>query len=391
MYNIALLTNVFFPVVNGVVHSIHLLSKGLKKLGFNVSVIHSQHPNSNTEKLSLDYNLLPLPSIYFPNFDYCIPNPFFLKREINNISKKFDILQINHPFLIFKLAKDLKKRDKNLKVIFVYHTQYDQYHHYAKFIPKFLYRFFLDNHLKEVFSFVDFVVFPSLSFMNSVKNKFHIFRDKFIFIPNPVDVDHMKNFDSYKVSELKNKYNLNGKFVLGFVGRLEKEKNLFFLLEIFKNVVDKLNNPDDIRLILVGGGTQYKELIDYSLKLNLDKYVIFTDKVDYNEIQNYYRLIDLFVSVSFTEVKPLSYLESLASGVPILAIRAFGADDLIIDNYNGFLVEQNYKENMVRKIVEFYQKRSVFQKLKVNSIASAEKYSYISISKQYVDLYKSLL
>ncbi|MCX7972784.1 MAG: hypothetical protein N2657_06220, partial [bacterium] len=76
--NIAILTNVFFPVTNGVVHSIHLLSRGLKELEKNVSVISSEHPKFNQQIISqynINYNVVKLKSIYFPGIDYCIPNP----------------------------------------------------------------------------------------------------------------------------------------------------------------------------------------------------------------------------------------------------------------------------------------------------------------------------
>lgn len=395
---VALLTNVFFPVVNGVVHSIHLLSKGLVKHGLKVSVVSSKHPKFNFELLSkyqINYNLIKLNSIYFPKVDYCIPNPLTLKQEVKKIDVEPNIIQINHPFIIFKMAKMLKKYNENSKVVFIYHTQYEQYYHYFKLMPKFLYERFLYNHLKEVFSFVDAVIFPSLSIKKSVEEKFDKFSRKFIFISNPVDLDHIENYSEKKVIELRKKYNLEGCFVLGFVGRLEKEKNLYRLIEFFREFLDffRLSNPDGkVKLILVGGGSEYNNLVKYVELLNIMDYFVFTDKVPYDEIPNYFRLIDVFVSFSLTEVKPLSYLESLSAKVPIISFKTFGADDLIIDGYNGYLIEynDNYKKNFIHTIYELYKSKELLSTLKENAYNSSKNYHYLNISKKYMDVYYDL-
>ncbi len=393
---INLLTNVFFPITNGVVHSVHLLAKGLSELDNNVNVIFSKHPQFSWQVANIygiNYNLINLPSLYLANVDYCIPNPLFIKKELKKLNLVPDVIQINHPFIIYRISKFFKDKNPKAKTIFVYHTQYEQYHHYVKFIPKILYQNFLNFHLREIFNFVDYVVFPSMSIKKTMEKKFYEYREKFHFISNPVDLDHIRRTDSENVQKLKDLYCLNNSFVLGFVGRLEKEKNLFALIDLFKKVVSFFGEKESkIKLLIVGYGREYSNLVSYVRNLGLQDRVIFTGKVDYKDISDYYRLIDLFVTLSLTEVKPLAYLESLAAGVPILAYKTFGADDLIINEYNGFLIEnsKSSENQFINIIYSIYNNPELRQKLKLNAIKSTDKYNYLMISKQYLDIYLHL-
>jgi len=393
VFNVAFLSNVFFPVTNGVVHSLHLLAKGLKKLNTNTFLITSKHPNFNKEvinKYHVNYEVISLPSIYFKKIDYCIPNPltiFFIDKFISN--KKIDILQLNHPFLIYNISKKIKKINKNLRKVFVFHTQYDVYHNYVNFIPYNIYNKFIWNHLNEVISTVDVVVVPSKSMITKIKdnisNKYY---QKLIYISNPVDIDFINNnIDFNKVNYLRDYYKLGGKFVLGFVGRIEKEKNIETLLEFF---VKNFKDHNNIVLLIVGGGSILKILKN---KYSNFENIIFTGKIPHEEIGIYYKLMDIFISLSLTEVKPLAYIEALAMGVPIIAIKTIGADDLIINDYNGFLVEytQNYQKKLLELILSLINNNELLNDLKINALNSAKEYHYLKISEKYLNLYNELM
>jgi 1,2-diacylglycerol 3-alpha-glucosyltransferase len=392
-FNVAFLSNVFFPVTNGVVHSLHLLAKGLKKLNTNTFLITSKHPNFNEEvirKYHVNYEVISLPSIYFKKIDYCIPNPlsiFFIDKFISN--RKIDILQLNHPFFIYNISKKIKKINKNLRKVFVFHTQYDVYHNYVNFIPYKIYNKFIWTHLNEVISSVDVVVVPSKSMISRIKdnisNKYY---QKLIYISNPVDLDFINSsIDFNKVNYLKEYYKLKDKFVLGFVGRIEKEKNIEALLEFFvKNFKDNSN----IVLLIVGGGSILEILKN---KYSTFENVIFTGKIPHEEVGIYYKLMDIFISLSLTEVKPLAYIEALATGIPVIAFKTIGADDLVINGYNGFLVEysQNYQRELLELILSLINNNELLSDLRKNALNSAKEYHYLKISEKYLNLYNELI
>ncbi|MGC8816044.1 MAG: glycosyltransferase [bacterium] len=390
--SIGFLSNVFFPVSNGVVHSLHLLAKGLKSLGFDPFLITSKHPNFNQDiiqKYNIDYEVISIPSIYFKKIDYCIPNPlnvFFISKFIAN--KKIDILQLNHPFLIYNISKKIKKQNNNIKKVFVFHTQYDIYHNYVKFIPLNLYTKFIWNHINEVILNVDAVVVPSNSMINKIKNNIDSkFFNKLNYIPNPVDFDFINKVDLDEVESLRDKFNLKDKFVLGFVGRIEKEKNLDTLLEFF---VKNFKDNNDVVLLIVGGGSILQQLKN---KYSNFKNIIFTGKIEYSKIGLYYKLLDVFISLSLSEVKPLAYLEALSMGVPIISFKTIGADDLITNNYNGFLIDfnKNYELDLLQVIKILISNKDLLVNIKLNAINTSKEYHYIKITQKYLELYKNLL
>lgn len=390
--SIAFLSNVFFPVSNGVVHSLHLLAKGLKSLGFDTFLITSKHPNFDQtiiQKYQIDYEVISIPSIYLKKIDYCIPNPFnifFVPKFIAN--RKIDILQLNHPFFIYNISRRIRKIYNNIKKVFVFHTQYDIYHNYVKFIPLNLYTKFIWNHINEVIFNVDVVVIPSKSMIDKLKNNINpTFFHKLNYIPNPVDIGFINNIDLNEVESLKNKFNLRDKFVLGFIGRIEKEKNIDTLLEFF---VKNFKDSNNVVLLIVGGGSILEQLKN---KYSIFKNIIFTGKIEYSKIGVYYKLLDIFISLSLSEVKPLAYLEALSIGVPIISFKTIGADDLVTNNYNGFLIDfdKNYELNLLQIIKMLISNRDLLANLKLNAIDTSKEYHYTKITQKYLELYKDLI
>lgn len=123
-------------------------------------------------------------------------------------------------------------------------------------------------------------------------------------------------FDIQKREQLKNKYHLENSFVIGTVGRLEKQKNQFFLIDIFSEILKKRPNSF---LIIIGDGPLYNDLLSYLKKKGIEKQArILTSKdVGINEmIADYYSLFDSFVLPSLYEGLPTVGIEAQVSGLP---------------------------------------------------------------------------
>jgi len=122
------------------------------------------------------------------------------------------------------------------------------------------------------------------------------------------------------------KFDFNDKIVLGYVGRISREKGIDFLLEIFLKLKNKYEN---IQLVIVGGGP----MIDY---FKNKKDVKVTGFVSHEETADYYRAFDIFVLPSLTEANSLSTLEALKSGVCCVNSDVGAIHDYIKNGYNGF-------------------------------------------------------
>lgn len=130
-------------------------------------------------------------------------------------------------------------------------------------------------------------------------------------IHNGIDTERFK-FRSITRDRLRKKYNLQGRLVIGHVGRLSKVKNHDLLLSVFKEILKRKSNAF---LVLIGEGELYKEIKSKILEMDLEKYVLM---IPFQEnIEDYYQLMDIFVLPSIREALPFTGIEAQASGLPV--------------------------------------------------------------------------
>jgi glycosyltransferase involved in cell wall biosynthesis len=124
----------------------------------------------------------------------------------------------------------------------------------------------------------------------------------------------------------KSKFSFKDKIVIGYVGRISREKGLDALLDIFLKLNKKIHN---IFLLIVGDGP-IRNIF------NNQKNVKVTGFVSHEDTSEYFRVIDIFVLPSLTEANSLSTLEALKSGVCCVNTDVGAIKDYIKNGYNGF-------------------------------------------------------
>lgn len=184
--------------------------------------------------------------------------------------------------------------------------------------------------------------------------------DKVIFIPN--SLDNIPN----KLSKL------NSKNIVS-VGKLIKEKGFDDLLRLFKKVSNKY---PDWKLNIVGDGLEKNNLLQLSDELKLKDKVIFhgyQDKIFINDI-----MYDssIFVMTSLTESFGLSLIEAMSYGVPCVSYSsAQGANEIINNDVNGFIIEDRDEDEMIKKIELLINDEKLRNRLGKNARKTAKKYS----------------
>lgn len=134
--------------------------------------------------------------------------------------------------------------------------------------------------------------------------------DNHYIIYNSVDLNKFK-YDEKLRSKIRKKFNIDDdNFVIGHVGRFNKQKNHAFLIKVF-NEIHKIN--ENSTLFLIGQGPLQKRIEEKVKKLNLEKSVIFLGKR--NDVSELYNAMDLFVLPSLYEGLPLVGIEAQASNV----------------------------------------------------------------------------
>ena len=122
------------------------------------------------------------------------------------------------------------------------------------------------------------------------------------------------------------------KDVLLFVGRMEQYKRPFDMLQIMRNVDERYFG------IMIGAGSLSTE-IDNIIKKEFVDRMIRIDRVENKEIHQFYKMSEYFLNFNEKEIFGMSMLESTYQGCNVIAIKSPGAEEIIENNYSGYLVE----------------------------------------------------
>ena len=162
---------------------------------------------------------------------------------------------------------------------------------------------------------------------------------------NGIDTERFRKdaVNHESVAVLKQQLGINdGDFVIGFTGRLVRDKGIIELVRAYQELRKQYMN---VRLMLVGMLEIRDALPEDVVKtIREDKSIISTGYVGYNTIEQYYALMDVFVLPSYREGFPTSVLEASSMEIPVITTRATGCCDSILDNETGFFVNHDEKE-----------------------------------------------
>jgi glycosyltransferase involved in cell wall biosynthesis len=125
-----------------------------------------------------------------------------------------------------------------------------------------------------------------------------------------------------------------GREIVGFVGRVDREKSLDVLIQAFKRVAAR---RPKVTLVIVGDGADADRLEKLVEKLGLTEQVVFTGALERKVLPEIYRTFDVFAITSETETQGIVIMEAMASGVPVVAVRAGAVGDIVKNNRTGFL------------------------------------------------------
>lgn len=152
--------------------------------------------------------------------------------------------------------------------------------------------------------------------------------------------------------------------VIGSVGRLGEEKDYFSFLEVAKRVHERIAKTC---FVIVGDGkeSEKQDLLQYSKKIGVDKYVIFTGYR--NDLLRIYNTFNVFLSTSLTEGLPNTMLEAMAMKVPIVATDVGGVSELVDDGISGFLYSVRDVKGISEKIIEIIKNDNLRNKLSIEA------------------------
>jgi glycosyltransferase involved in cell wall biosynthesis len=306
---------------------ISLNKRFLEQLGHEVFVFTF----GDVDYVDDETNVIRSPGIPFAETGYYLN--FRYNRRAQNILKSMDIIHVNHPITSGRLAIRYAQ-PMGIPIVFTNHTRYDLYAQiYTPMLPDVIGESVVRAYMPSFCKSIDLVIAPSPG-LRDVLSSYGV-QSNVVVIPNGVNISPFQaHVEPISRAELGFGEDIT---LLTYIGRLGPEKNLPFLLRAFGGVASAF---EKVGLIIVGDGPVRDDLQDRVGLMGLTDRVKFTGLIPYDVLPRYLKAADVFVTASITEVHPLSVIEAMASGLPVVGIRSPGVGDTVEDGLSGLLAPE---------------------------------------------------
>lgn len=381
--NIGFFTDTYFPQINGVVTSIETFRRELVKLGHKVYIFGPRIGTGSSEEILRDQetNVFRYFSMPYPMQDeHRIVFPYCSKQKS---FKRFNLDIIHtHSFFPLGIYGTFLGLGHKIPVVHTYHTLWSEYLHYS-FLPRKLTRRLVDQWSRIYCNKCDLIISPSEA-IKEVLPSYGV-RTPIEVIPTGLEWDllHRK-----KGEDIRKLYGIpEGVKILSFVGRLGIEKNIYFLLHTFKQILRK---APDTRLILVGDGPEKAHLEEFVRNHGLDNNVIFAGYLKRPLVINVLAQSDLFVFASKTETQGLALVEALAAGTPAVVVEAMGVGEILAGDVGGFLSGEN-EEEFAGKVIKILGDKAIYKQKAEEALELSHEYSAENMTLKLNRKYEELL
>lgn len=340
--NIGIFTDTYFPQVSGVATSIQTLKEQLESRGHNVYIFTTTDPLVPED--TIEPNIYRMPSVAFVSFKerrIAVRGLFSALQ----VARKLN-LDIVHTQTEFSMGYIGKFVARNLKIptVHTYHTMYEDYLHYV-----------MNGHLLKPYHVRQFtraflhhdagVVAPTDRVLDTLSG---------YEVKAPIRVIGTGvNLNAYEQSPTRNvrrELGLDDVPVLISLSRVAFEKKINRVIAGMPTILQQVPNAV---LLIVGDGPARESLEEQVEDMGLEKHVRFTGQVQHDEVPLYYRAADIFLSASDSEAQGLTYLEAMAAGTKVLALKGEYTDKLLNDPTVGRTFA-NTKE-MAKQAIDYLQ------------------------------------
>ncbi|MCK4605332.1 MAG: glycosyltransferase [Deltaproteobacteria bacterium] len=378
--NILMMTNTFTPHVGGVARSIEAFTAEYRKRGHRVLVIAPEFKNMQENEV----DVIRIPAIQNFNgsdFSVVLSTPGYLTEAI----KKFepDIVHSHHPYLIGGTALRLAIPHK-LPLVFTHHTMYEQYTHYVPGDSEALKRFVIQlstryaNLCNQVFA-------PSESVASVLRRRGVVARID--VVPTGVNLEKFARGSgagfraAMDISE--------NAFVVGHVGRLAPEKNLEFLA---KTISGFLKSEKRAHFLVIGRGPSEDTIRKIFSREGMADRLHTLGILKHPLLASAYRAMDVFAFASKSETQGMVLTEAMAAGIPVVALDAPGAREVVVDHRNGRLLHSETIEEFSSALQWVAALSSEqMQQLKQAAENRAKEFSMERSADKALTLYENLL
>lgn len=331
---IGIFTDTYLPDLNGVATATKVLRDVLVEHGHQVIVVTTGLKGQ--KHFSFEDGIMRIPGKSL-SFLYGYRMSFLFNSEAYRELKKirFDLFHIQQEFGISIFGRICAELF-DVPLVYTYHTSYADYSNYVshtKVSERYM-RKVIVSLVKRILSMRGEIITPSLKSRKILLG--YGIRRYINVVPNAIDLSsYTKERDLEREKWFRKEYDLEGKRILLYLGRVAEEKNVEEVMRGYNGYCLRYNDSRTV-LLIVGGGPDLQRLKKVREELAFRDSILFLGMVPHEDTTFYYQMADVFVSASLSETQGLTYSEAIASSCPILAKYDFNLEFLIQDGVTGF-------------------------------------------------------
>ncbi len=380
---IALVTDTYFPRINGVGASTQTFAREFAALGHEVHIYAPAFPGHVDEPLPYQIHRFPSWYLFFDPEDR-LPRPNADKKLIQHfLDQKFDIVHTQTPFSLGQAAIPWARKS-GAKVAHTYHTHFAAYvEHYLWFLPTNLTIKYAKRLSRKYCDSCDLIITPS-SEMRKVLLSYDVSKPVEV-IPTGI---LLSKFDGADPKKFREKYGFKPEDkILLFMGRVAEEKNIDFLLDVHQELLPQMPH---LKFVIAGAGPSKERLEKKVHDLKLNDSVLFPGYLVGEEWRNCYSGVDLFIFASVTETQGLVISEAMAAGTPVVAVGEMGVKDVMASGKGGIMTRMDHKE-FTEAVRRMLTDEAFYKTKKAEARPEAENWSSTSMAKKMLAAYERTL
>lgn len=369
---IGMMLDAYKPYVSGVTNAVSFLKRSLETFGHQVYIFTFGGVDYEDD----EPRVIRSPGLPLTKEGYTMGLRYNLRAR--RLLYRMDIVHVHHPFLSGSLALRYCK-PLEIPIVCTNHTRYDLYAKvYLPFVPQEVADKMLQVYLSAFYKDCDLVIAPSQG-MRAVLDELGV-KARVEVIPNGVD---LLPFRQPIQPAPREKFGFSpDEIVLVYVGRVSKEKNIDLLIESFAYIAPAVSQA---RLLIVGEGPEREDMLAWVREKGLEGIVQFAGLVPYDELPAYLTMADVFLTASVTEVHPLTVIEAMAAGLPVVGIDSPGVGDTVEHEVSGLLAAapEDFPDQILRIVRDQEGRRRMSQGARSASEAYSIERNARAILKHY--------
>lgn len=319
--------------------------------------------------------------VFYRNSVTVLKNTFY--KNIDELISGYDVIQTAEYCQIQSWLLAKKHPEKTI----VYHGSY-----YAAFNKRFNLMtkafdlFFLKKYIKKQ---TKFIVKSHLaaSYLNAKK----IDRENIYTIGVGIDAEMLKSRESSEEDSFFDQLYSDSADKLLYIGRLEPRRNIFFLLDVLREAVNRNSNT---RLYIVGNGEpDYKKRIwEYANSIGISDNIVYKEKLEQNKLSKIYERCDFLLLPTRYEIFGMVLLEAMYFKCIAITTHNGGSEMLISNNKDGIIIEAESAKQWA-DVIEYYlshkqemeaMKQAASRKIRMN-------YTWDALAPSFIEAYKSVI